>query len=149
MSTAIHLCAEDDAGRIAPLLSAFRAEYGLKETDEAREVALAPLLAGSPYGAAYLLGPARAPVGYVVITFGWSLELGGMEAWLDEIYVRPGVRGRGIATEVLLALGRMLEGAGVKAIHLEADREDRTGQALYRKAGFGLRDRYCLMTRRL
>jgi ribosomal protein S18 acetylase RimI-like enzyme len=143
---ALTLCRPEDAERLADLMARFAAEYGLAGRDEARNTAVQPLLEGSPYGAAYLFGPPRAPTGYLVVTFGWSIELGGMEAWIDEIYVRTAVRGRGLATEALFALARALREAGVAAIHLEVDRDDPAAQNLYRKCGFALRDRYSLMT---
>ncbi len=147
MTTAIHLATPEDAPRLFPLLEAFHTEYGLSSTAEHREAALAPLLDGSPLGAAWLFGPAKAPTGYVIITFGWSIELGGMDAFVDELYIRPPVRNRGIASEVLSALSSSLRDVGVKALHLEVDREDAATQRLYTRAHFQMRDRYSLMTR--
>ena len=143
---ALTLCRPEDAERLTDLMSRFAEEYGMAGQDEARNAAVQPLLEGSPYGAAYLFGPIRAPTGYLIVTFGWSIELGGMEAWIDEIYVRTAVRGRGLATEALFALARALREAGVAAIHLEVDRDDPAAQRLYRKCGFAPRDRYSLMT---
>ncbi|MEL7205546.1 MAG: GNAT family N-acetyltransferase, partial [Pseudomonadota bacterium] len=114
-----------------------------------REAAIMPLLEGSPHGAIYLAGPSKAPVGYVVLTFGWSLEMGGMDGFVDEIYIRPGVRGRGIGTEILTSLPAQLAGFGLKAVHLEVDRDKPDVQRLYQKMGFEARDRYVLMTRAL
>jgi len=118
-------------------------------SDSARRDGLAPLLDGIPHGVAYLIGPARAPIGYIVVTFGWSVEFGGLDAIVDEIYVRPPVRGRGIATEVLHALPRALAQGGVKAIHLEVDRTNDTAQRLYTRAGFTARAGYMFMSKRL
>ena len=95
------------------------------------------------------MGPARAPIGYVVICFGWSLEMGGMDGFLDEIYIRPGVRGRGIGSEVLQNLPKALAGAGLKALHLEARRDDPRIEGFYRRNKFELRPDTVLMTRRL
>jgi len=143
---ALSLCRPEDAERLTDLMSRFAEEYGMAGQDEARGAAVQPLLEGSPYGAAYLFGPTRAPTGYLIVTFGWSIDLGGMEAWIDEIYVRTAVRGRGLATEALFALARALREAGVAAIHLEGHRNDPAAQKLYRKCGFAPRDRYSLMT---
>jgi ribosomal protein S18 acetylase RimI-like enzyme len=149
MTTSVRLCRPEDAERLSGLMAQFRDEFGLTESDDARARAVAPLLDGSPYGMAYLLGPSNAPVGYVIVTLGWGVELGGLEAWIDEIFIRPPVRGRGIATEILIEIGRMLVKAGAKAIHLEVKRTDDKVQALYQRAGFALRGDYCLMTRKL
>lgn len=147
MTTAIHLATPEDAPRLLSQIAAFHAEAGIERTDEQREAALMPLLEGSPLGAAWLFGLAKAPTGYIIITFGWSIEMGGMEAYVDELYIRPSVRKRGIASEVLMAITSSLADVGVKALHLEVDREDAATQRLYSRAHFKLRDRYSLMTR--
>ncbi|MEY8837744.1 GNAT family N-acetyltransferase [Cribrihabitans sp. XS_ASV171] len=149
MSAALHLAKPDDLDRVMTLVTAFHVEEGLEGTDETRRAALQPLLDGIPHGCVYLIGPVRAPLGYVVITFGWSLEFGGMDAFVDEIFIRPAVRGRGIATEVLVSLPKALAPAGVRALHLEVDRGNETAQRLYARAGFRGRERYMLMSKSL
>jgi ribosomal protein S18 acetylase RimI-like enzyme len=149
MSAALHLAKSGDLDRLAALVTAFHAEEGLDLSDDARRAGLAPLLEGIPHGAAYLIGPARAPMGYVIVTFGWSIEMGGMDAFIDEIYLRPAVRGRGIAGEILISLPKALATAGIKALHLEVDRDNERAKRLYGRAGFKARDRYMLMSKRL
>ncbi|MEX0284042.1 MAG: GNAT family N-acetyltransferase [Paracoccaceae bacterium] len=149
MSAALHLAKPEHLDQIVTLVAAFHEEEGIAQEDDSRRAALTPLLEGSPYGAIYIIGPTRAPIGYVIVTFGWSVEFGGMDGFVDEIYVRPRVRGRGIASEVLLELPKALAGAGLTALHLEVDRENETAQRLYTRTGFRPRDRYMLMTRKL
>ncbi len=146
--TALHLAKPDDLPRLLPLVTDFHAEMGLPTDAATREAALVPLLDGSPHGAVWLIGPARSPIGYVVICFGWSLEFGGMDGFLDEIYIRPGVRGRGIGSEVLLALPKTLANSGLMALHLEVRRDDAKTQEVYRRSGFAARPDYILMTQR-
>jgi len=147
--TALHLAGPADVERLLPMIAAFHEETGISQKPETRAEALMPLLEGSPYGAAYLVGPARAPIGYVVISFGWSLEMGGMDGVLDEIYIRPGVRGRGIGSEVLQNLPKALAGAGLKALHLEARRDDPKIDGFYRRNKFEGRPDVLVMTRKL
>ncbi|WP_299731415.1 N-acetyltransferase [uncultured Tateyamaria sp.] len=147
MSAALTLATTEHFDRLMPLVTSFHAEEGITLSDEDRLNAVQPLLDGSPHGAAYLIGPPRAPIGYIVVSFGWSIEFAGMDGFVDELYVRPGVRGRGIASEVLIALPRALAGVGLKALHLEVNTSNKPAQRLYRRAGFSLRDGYHLMTR--
>ena len=149
MSAALTLALPEHIERLLPLVAAFHAESGIALSDEARRAGIAPLLDGIPHGCAYLVGPPRAPIGYVVITFGWSVEFGGLDAIIDELYIRPGVRGRGIASEALIALPKALSGAGLRAIHLEVDQDNEKAIKLYRRAGFSARDRYMFMSKRL
>lgn len=145
--TALHIATPEDLARILPLVTAFHGESGIEQTDAGRTRALTPLLEGIPQGVAYLIGPKKAPIGYVVISFGWSLELGGMDGVIDELYIRPGVRGRGLGSEVLLKLPKALADAGLVALHLEVSRQNTRARALYQKLHFRARDDYMLMTR--
>lgn len=149
MTTALHLARPEHIEALLPLVAAFHGEQAIEQTEESRRAGIAPLLEGSPLGAVYLIGPQRAPIGYIIITFGWSVEFGGMDAFVDELFIRPAVRGRGIATEVLGALPTALGQAGVRAIHLEVDQDNTVAQRLYARSGFRPRPRYMLMTRNL
>ena len=149
MTTALHLARPENIEALLPLVAGFHAEQAITQTEEQRRAGLVPLLEGSPLGAVYLIGPKRAPIGYIVVTFGWSVEFGGMDAFVDELFVRPAVRGRGIATDVLSALPRALGQAGIRAIHLEVDQDNSAAQKLYARSGFRPRPRYVVMTREL
>ncbi|MGJ8545367.1 MAG: GNAT family N-acetyltransferase [Sulfitobacter sp.] len=149
MSANLTLGKPEHLDRLLALVSAFHSEEGITLSDEARRAGVEPLLDGIPYGAAYLIGPPRAPIGYIVITFGWSVEFGGLDAIIDELYIRPGVRGRGIASEALIALPRALAGGGLRAIHLEVDKTNTRAMTLYKRAGFQPRDNYIFMSKRL
>ncbi|MEL7165437.1 MAG: GNAT family N-acetyltransferase [Pseudomonadota bacterium] len=149
MSATLTLATLEHSEKVLPLVAAFHAEEGLSKSDEAREAAVLPLLEGTPHGALYLIGPLRAPVGYVALGFGWSIEFGGIDGFLDELYIRPPVRGRGLASEVLQALPAALASAGVTALHLEVGHDNSTAKSLYERAGFVSRAPYQLMTRRL
>ncbi|MDQ2092558.1 GNAT family N-acetyltransferase [Rhodalgimonas zhirmunskyi] len=137
----------EDIDRLEPLVAAFHTFAGIESTEEGRSKALVPLLEGTPHGVAYLIGPRRAPVGYIVISFGYSLELGGIDGFIDEFYIREKVRGRGMGSEVLLTLLPALSEHGVKALHLEVDRDNERARRLYQRAGFEPREKYHLMTR--
>ncbi|MEO1788996.1 MAG: GNAT family N-acetyltransferase [Pseudomonadota bacterium] len=147
MSAALHLAGAGDLAALEPMVAAYHDEEGIASELEHREAAIAPLLEGSPHGCVYLIGPRRAPVGYMVVTFGWSVEFGGLDGFIDELYIRPGVRGRGMASEALHALLPLLDEAGVRALHLEASVDRPRLERLYARAGFKMRRGYHLMSR--
>ena len=68
---------------------------------------------------------------------------------LEDLFVEPGMRGRGIGTEVLHTLPKALAKAGMKAIHLEVGNENPRARKLYEKLGFRAREGYGMMTREL
>lgn len=145
----LHLASLDDTDKLLPLVAAFHAEREMG-TDEAHQAAaVTPLLEGSPLGAIWLIGPRRAPVGYICVTFGWSLEFGGMDGIVDELYIRPAVRRRGMGFEALHGIAKAMSEAGLKALHLEANRSDIKLIDFYRRARFAPREDYMYMSRDL
>ncbi len=136
MSTAIHLARPDDLDPLLSLMARGHAERALPHDDAHRRKAVLPLLEGSPHGAVWLIGPQRAPLGYVVAAFGWSVALAGVEGWVEDVFVRPSVRRRGIGTEVLHAVAVSLAQGGVKALHVRLRDEDAQAIAFCSKVGF-------------
>lgn len=118
MSTALHLAGEDDAARVVGLMERCFAETAPGRPLPDFAAIAGPLLAGSPLGAVWLIGPQRAPLGHVVVGFGWSVRHGGMIARLEQIFIRPSVRGRGIGTEVTHAIALRLRQTGVVAFEV-------------------------------
>lgn len=143
------LATGDDIARLLPMIEAFHIEDGVDSTPESRRAALELLFSGDVQAALWLIGPSRAPVGYIAISFGFSIEMGGRDAFLDEFYIRPKVRGRGMGSQALHLLLPMLRDMGIKAMHLEVDQANDKAQKIYARSGFEKRDRYCLMTRML
>ncbi len=145
MSNRIRLAGPDDLDRVERMVAEYHKLEGIESDEDHRRGAIAPLLDGSPHGAIWLIGPKMSPVGYVAVAFGWSIELGGMDGFIDEIWLREAVRGRGMGGEALSELIKALDQAGIKALHLEVAPENGAAR-LYRRLGFRER-KYGLMTR--
>lgn len=145
MTTAINLGGPSDDERLLSLMARYHEERGLPYDDDHRAAVAAPLLEGSPLGAVWLIGPQRAPLGYVLVTFGWSVRLGGMVGWIDEVFIRPSVRSRGIGTEVLHTVAVSLGQAGLRALQVRVDDDARLAK-FCTKVGFDSTDDQRIMT---
>ena len=132
----LHIAGPDDLERLLPMVAGFQDHIGQPRNAEALEQALSPLLEGTPLGGVYLIGPRRAPVGYIALSFGWSIGFGGLEARISQFWVRSAVRGRGMGGDVLLALVPALAKHGLAAISLELPESDVRAQNLYLRRGF-------------
>jgi len=95
------------------------------------ESALRPLLEHDDFGVVYLVNDDQ---GYVVITWGYSLESGGREGLVDEIYLRQ--RGQGVGTQVMQALFEDLRGRGIVKMFLETERHNARARTFYGRQGF-------------
>ena len=145
MSQILHLATPADLDRLEKMVASYHAFDGIESDEAHRRAALEPLLEGSPHGAVWLIGPKMAPVGYVAASFGWSIELGGMDGFVDELWIREKVRGRGMGSEALLALMKALGEAGIKALSLEVNENNVNAIRIYKRAGFRQRS-FNLMT---
>lgn len=86
------------------------------------------------------------PVGYTVLTLGYSLEYLGRDAFVDEIYIRESDRGQGIGRATFEFLEEVCRSLDVNALHLEVEQRNANAQQAYRKLGFMDHERH-LMTR--
>ena len=121
---------------------------GMAWVEPAARAALRGVLGDPAHGFAVLIELDGAVAGYLVVCFGWSLEFHGRDAFVDELYLRERFRGRGIGTRALEAAAELCRTSGVRALHLEVERNNTRAQAVYRRTGFVDREHY-LMTRRL
>lgn len=86
-------------------------------------------------------------IGYIALTFGYSLEFHGRDAVIDELFLTASHRHQGIGTETLRFVTEQCRHLGLHALHLEVEHTNEAGFALYRKMGFEPHDQRYLMTR--
>jgi ribosomal protein S18 acetylase RimI-like enzyme len=114
----------------------------------AAEKAVRDLIANPSLGALFVVTEPERVEAYLVITFGYSLEFGGRDAFVDELYVAPTARKKGLGTSALDVAEQVCREAGVRALHLEVERTNLGAKSLYEKRGFYEHSRH-LMTKLL
>lgn len=140
------LATPDDIEALLAMMIDFYAHEGLALDETIARRALLDLIDDEKLGRVFLILLANEIVGYAVLTFGYSLEFHGRDAFVDEIYLRDEHRGQGIGARALEFLTGVCAENGVAALHLEVERSNARAQAVYRKFGFEDHDRY-LMTK--
>jgi ribosomal protein S18 acetylase RimI-like enzyme len=98
--------------------------------------ALRMLLRGDTFGHGWLIRVNDVPAGFVIVSLGFSVEYGGYDAFIDELYIAPLFRRRGLATRALKLAERFCRERGVMTVHLEVARGNRAAVAAYKRAGF-------------
>lgn len=135
-----------DLALLTKMAVAFNKEDGHPLSRGGR-AALKMLCKGTPHGWAFIVERDGKAVGYVVVGLGFSVEFGGVDGFLDEFYIEPGYRGRGLGTAVMKELGRIARKQKVRALHLETmPANDRAAQ-LYARLGYTVSERR-LMSKR-
>lgn len=114
--------------------------------EERHRPAITELITQPNYGRIFLIEVNGEIAGYGVLTFGYSLEFAGRNAFLDELYLRERFRKRGIGRKAIDYISVVAKSLGVRAIHLEVERANTHAQSFYRKHGFRDHERY-LMTK--
>jgi len=114
---------------------------------ERGEAAIRALLRDPSLGLILKIERARRIVGYAALCFGFSIEWGGRDAFLDDLYVEPAARRRGLGRRAIEHMIAAAAAAGCRVLHLEV-MPGNSAQALYRRVGFAGR-RSTILTRRL
>ncbi|MBL0404235.1 GNAT family N-acetyltransferase [Microvirga aerilata] len=123
-----------DATAILSLARAFHAEDGHPLSYQG-ERALGHLFADQTHGLVFKIESTSDVIGYAVLCFGYSVELGGRDVFLDDFYIIPSERGHGLGRSVMNALISFARDAGCAAMHLEVVAGNRA-EVLYRRLGF-------------
>ena len=131
---------------LLPLVRAYHDFEEIRMSDTQRLEAIRPLLANDALGRIWLIRAQREIIGYVAITFGYSIELQGRDAYVDEFFIRQPSRGSGLGAKVIAHIRSELAKYRVVALHLEVAKTNERTQRFYSSLGFTARDRYELMS---
>jgi len=108
--------------------------------------ALPKIFSDESAGRVFMILLGEEIVGYTVLTFGFSLEFHGRDAFIDELYLCEPYRKQGLGRKTISFLEEICKSYGVDALHLEVERENTNAQGVYRRIGFKDHSRY-LMTK--
>jgi diamine N-acetyltransferase len=137
----------EDLERLVHLMGEFYAESGYPLNQGRAGQAFSALLADERLGHVWLIQKDSQDVGYLVLTMGYSMEYGGRDAFVDDLFIRAQFRGAGLGTAALAQVREFAANLGVRALHLEVARDNTIAQALYRQAGFRDTERQLLTLR--
>jgi ribosomal protein S18 acetylase RimI-like enzyme len=136
--TAVRRATPDDAPAVAQLLHDFNSEYddftpGVEVlTRNAREMLddgdMIVLLAGG------------GPDGFAELRFRKSVWTAKLDAYLEELYVVPALRGQGIGRILLREAMDVARAEGAAHIELGTSEDDEAARALYEAEGFTNRE---------
>jgi len=148
MSVRLEAAVVDDLESLVGLVREYYQYDGHRFVESKACDALAGLLRDGELGRVWVFRDGSQAVGYLALAFGYSIEYGGRDAFVDEFFLREAYRGQGLGTRALETAAVEARKAGVRAIHLEAVRGNERALALYRRNGFVEHERY-LLTRLL
>ena len=91
------------------------------------------LMRSDEYAFCFILESGGIPAGYALMSRTFSQEAGGMVVWIEELYILPRYRGRGLAGEFFNELFALYPAARYR---LEVEWENKGAIRLYERLGF-------------
>ena len=131
----LHEVTAVDEAELVRLAQTFHQEDGHPLTGRGEE-ALRLVAQGHPLARAWLIREAGCTIGYAILCLGFGIEYGGPDAFVDDLYLVPEARGRGIGAIVLERLEAEALAMKLSALFLVVDPENSPALRLYRRRGF-------------
>ena len=125
-----------DEDTFLPMMAALWAHERIPFDTTAIRAALERLFADPALGRVWLASVEETVAGYAMGTWGFSTEQGGRFLLLDELFVQPAFRGRGVAAATLAFVESEAAREGAGAVRIEVSIENGPARELYRSAGY-------------
>lgn len=100
------------------------------------DAALDDLFSGGTTQSCFLLCEQDAVCGYALLSRKYSHEAGGLELWLEELYLRPEARGKGLGSAFFEFLRTYAASLDARRLRLEVEEENTGAMRLYARMGF-------------
>ena len=132
----IHLASANDIPSLLRFMERFYAIDGYPFDAARAQRALTQFFAEPSHGSIFLIDVNGETVGYIVLAVVYSFEFGGKNAFVDEFYLEPEHRGKGLGRAVMERIGKVAAERGITALHLEVEHHNARALALYHSFGF-------------
>ena len=141
----IRLATLTDVDALVRMMRQFYAESNFSLSEQSASRAFEALLDDSRLGQVWMIEHDCHPAGFVVLTVSFSMEYGGLRGFVDDFFVAPQYRNRGLGHAALEEVKRACRRRGVRALMVETGPDNDAALNAYRRAGF-VDSGHCLLT---
>ena len=131
MSAQVRLAQPTDVPLLVTLMTESYTEAGFTLSPEAAAETFTTFLSDPRLGRVWLVGTDGADEGYVVMTVSFSMEYGGLRGFIDDFFVRPEARNKGLGAVVLKTVRHACGELGIRALLVETGAEGHPARRLY------------------
>lgn len=135
-----------DIDLLLSMMERFYAIDGYPFAIERARASLTEFLSDTNLGRIWLISDGSREIGYIILAVVYSFEFRGKNAFVDEFYIEPEFRGKGIGRQVIDGVCADARTLGITALHLEVEHHNTRALELYRSFRFSDHHRI-LMTR--
>jgi len=126
---------QDDIPTLLALMSEFYSESGYELDRAAAETAFAAILSDNRLGYVWLIEDENKIVGYLALTLRFGMEYGGLIGCLDDLFVVPQSRNKGLSTAALIQVRDFCRPAGFAPSRLRLASAMAPRKRFYRRVG--------------
>jgi GNAT superfamily N-acetyltransferase len=141
----IRLATLTDVDALVGLMRQFYAESNFALSEQLASRAFEALLDDSRLGQVWMIEYDGHPAGFVVLTVSFTMEYGGLRGFVNDFFVAPQYRHRGLGHSALEEVKRACRRRGVRALMVDTGPDNEAAINAYRRAGFA-DSGHCLLT---
>ncbi len=138
----------EDKSDILEMMTSFNKIDGYDFDLSIGEKNLSDFTSNEMLGRLYLIRYKENNVGYLVLSFGFSFEYKGRDAFIDEFYIKQEYRNQGIGKLTMDFVESESIKLNINAVHLEVEPHNSNANRLYLNKGYKSNDR-TLLTKKI
>ena len=138
---AIRTARSSDLDQLLRLVGAYYRFDGIRFERGRIGGALSRLLRKPALGRVWVAQDRKRLVAYLVLTFNYDLEFGGLEGMITELYVEARWRRFGFGRRLIDLARSFCHNSGIDTLELQVSRDNRKARAFYKSLGFREFDR--------
>ncbi|MBH69353.1 MAG: hypothetical protein CMM58_13445 [Rhodospirillaceae bacterium] len=100
----------------------------------------------NPYVVIWIIEVNKKTAGYLAMAIGFTIEAGGKDGFLDELFLKPSYRGLGFGRQAVQFAIKMCPSLEIQRLSLEVEQHNQRAQRLYKDMDFFAHNRI-LMSR--
>lgn len=116
--------------------------FDKQTTDETTiQSSLTIALEENPHVIIWIIEVDRKVAGYLAIGIGFTIEAGGKDGFIDELFLKSSYRGLGLGRQAVNFAIEICPSLGIRRLSLEVERHNKRARRLYEDVGFFTHDR--------
>jgi GNAT superfamily N-acetyltransferase len=126
---------EDEVDEMLPLIRAYCEFYGTEPKDEGLRWMFRTLISDPSQGAVFIARDGGRAVGFATLDWKWSSLKAARIGYLEDLFVDPEARGRGIADALIEACAQRCRELGMPAMAWQTAPDNHRAQQVYNRTG--------------
>jgi GNAT superfamily N-acetyltransferase len=126
---------EEEIEELLPLMREYCAFYGAEAKDDGLRELFRTLITEPDQGAVFIARDGETAAGFATLNWKWSSLRAARVGYLEDLFVDPAARGKGIADALIEACARRCRELGMPALLWQTAPDNLRAQQVYNRTG--------------